>query len=139
MPPDEGPWDWTAQIQVKKYELGCSFAVFLFLGGVLEDPARWPLHQEYVGARFELNCANCSRQGDDADERGFVQPGHAIIQHSQRRSLSPEFFVKYLTDNLQWCIPKVRYLHSLEVVVFAMSLNYPPGALFAVEGEQGKL
>ncbi|KAF8956949.1 hypothetical protein BDZ97DRAFT_1925015 [Flammula alnicola] len=54
MPPDEGPWDWTAQIQVKKYELGCSFAVFLFLGGVLEDPARWPLHQEYVGACFEL-------------------------------------------------------------------------------------
>ncbi|KAF8964505.1 tyrosinase [Flammula alnicola] len=145
-PPDQGTWDWTAQIQVKKYELGCSFAVILFLGGVPEDPAQWPLCQEYIGAHFELvnedreNCANCSRQGDDAVERGFVQLGHAIIQHSQQRSLSPEFVAKYLTDNLHWRVQKMdgspASLESLEVVIFATPVSYQPGALFPVLGER---
>jgi tyrosinase len=43
-------WDWTARIRVKKYEIGCSFAVPLFLGDVTTNSEEWLTCDNFIGA-----------------------------------------------------------------------------------------
>jgi tyrosinase len=43
-------WEWTARIHVKKYEVGGSFLVLLFLGSVPENPRQWRTSANFVGA-----------------------------------------------------------------------------------------
>jgi tyrosinase len=49
-PVDHIVYDWTARIEVKKYEVGGSFLVLLFLGVVPDDPRQWRSSPNFVGA-----------------------------------------------------------------------------------------
>ena len=161
-PPDHGMMDWTVRIEFKKYELGTSFSVLIFLGQVPDNPQEWRISPNYVGGCHAFvnsaasSCTNCSNQQDLVVE-GFVHLNHAIVQHSELGSLEPNVVIPYLTHNLQWRVQKVfssflfmfenacsllsqasgglAELQSLEVAVIATPLSYPPGAIFPVPGQ----
>ena len=163
-PPDHGLWDWTARIEFKKYEVGSSFSVLIFLGQVPDNPREWRTSHNFVGALHSFvnsaaaSCSNCSNQQDMVVE-GFVHLNHAIAQHSGLGSFEPDVIEPYLTEALRWRVLKVVYslfasawcsfyclpfffqsngtpveLESLEVVVIATPLSYPPSAMFPVPG-----
>ena len=161
-PPNLDIWDWTARVEFKKYEFGTSFSVLIFLGRVPENPREWRSSPTYVGGHHAFvnsaagSCANCSNQRHLVVE-GFVHLNHAISQLSGLGSLEPNVVGPYLTKNLQWRVLKVfssflfmfanacsllsqakegaAELQSLEVVVVATPLSYPPGAIFPVPGQ----
>jgi len=111
-PPNQGLYDWTARVEFKKYEIGCSFSVLLFLGEVPQDPEEWLVCPNFVGAHHAFvntaaeQCANCRRQADLVEE-GFVHLNNGISQHSGLGSLDPEVVHPYLTQSLQWRVQKV--------------------------------
>ena len=111
-PPHHGFWEWTARVEFKKYELGTSFSVLIFLGQVPENPREWRISPNYVGGHHAFvnsaagSCANCSNQQDLVVE-GFVHLNHAIAQHSGLTSLEPNVVEPYLTHNLHWRVQKV--------------------------------
>jgi len=143
-PPNHGMWEWTARVEFKKYELGTSFSVLIFLGQVPQNPREWRISPNYVGGHHAFvnsaagSCANCSNQQDLVTE-GFVHLNHAIVQHSGLGSLEPNVVEPYLTHNLHWKVQKSNgeeaELQSLEVAVIATPLSYPPGAIFPVPGQ----
>ncbi|KAJ7711400.1 tyrosinase [Mycena metata] len=141
-------WDWTARIQVKKYEVGGSFSVLLFLGAVPDDPTQWRTSPNFVGAHHVFansvpdRCANC-RTHRDAEVEGFVHLDDGITDHSGLGSLEPNVVEPYLTHNLHWRVRKaggevvdLSSVPSLEVTVFATPLTLPPGSDFPVPGER---
>jgi tyrosinase len=142
-PPNRGLWEWTARIEFKKYELGTSFSVLIFLGEVPEDPQQWRISQNYVGGTHAFvnsaagSCANCTNQREMVQE-GFVHLNHAIAKLSGLGSLEPHVIEPYLTEALQWKVQQsngdVAELESLEVTVIATPLTYPLGAMFPVPG-----
>ena len=111
-PPNRGVWDWTARIEFKKYELGSSFSVLLFLGPVPPNPEEWHVSPNYVGGQHAFvnsaagHCANCRNQADLVQE-GFVHLNNAIAQHSGLGSLEPDVVEPYLMDALKWRVQKV--------------------------------
>ncbi|KAF9005143.1 tyrosinase [Cyathus striatus] len=142
-PPDHSSlWEWTARIEFKKYELGCSFGVLLFLGKVPENPDEWLTAPNYVGAHFSFvnseagQCANCLDQIDVKNE-GFVHLNSAIAEHSGLGSFEPEVVEPYLKE-LKWRVQKLdgepAELLSLEVGVIGTPLTLPPGAIIPVPG-----
>ncbi|KAH9476336.1 prephenate dehydrogenase (NADP(+)) [Psilocybe cubensis] len=143
IPPSQGLYDWTARIECKKYEIGTSFSVLIFLGTVPEDPNDWLVDPHFVGAHHAFvnssagECANCRNQSDLVIE-GFVHLNRAIVKHSGLSSLAPDAVVPYLSKELHFRAQKVNgevvELQSLEVSVFGTPLTYPPGAIFPVAG-----
>jgi tyrosinase len=139
--------DWTARIHFKKYELGQSFAVLLFLGEVPADASQWRSSPSFVGAHVAFvnsaadHCANCREQADLVAE-GFVHLNTAIAKSSGLSSFEPRVVTPYLRDNLHWrvqatdrtAVPLDR-LPSLEVTVAAISLTQEPGAIFPIAGD----
>lgn len=111
--PDAAYWEWTARIHVKKYEVGGSFSVLLFLGAVPENPADWRTSPNYVGGHHAFvnsvpqRCANCRGQADLVIE-GFVHLNEAIATHSNLNSFDPEVVRPYLTRELHWRVQKAR-------------------------------
>ena len=111
-PPHHGIWEWTARVEFKKYELGASFSVLIFLGQVPENPREWLVSPNYVGGHHAFvnsaagSCANCSNQQDLVVE-GFVHLNYAIAQDSGLGSLEPNVVEPYLTHNLQWRVQNV--------------------------------
>ena len=107
-----GYWEWTARIRFKKYALGCSFSVLLFLGEVPEDPAEWRMSPNYAGAHHAFvnsapqRCANCRRQAELVIE-GFVHLNEAIASHSGLGTFDPDAVKPYLQENLHWRVQKV--------------------------------
>ncbi|KAI9433243.1 hypothetical protein BJY52DRAFT_1132323, partial [Lactarius psammicola] len=146
----EGPQvihDWTVRIHFKKYELGESFAVLLFLGEVPADASHWRTCSSFVGAHVAFvnsaadQCANCVEQADVVAE-GFVHLNTAIAKLSGLSSFEPSVVTPYLRDNLHWRIQAVRStavaldrLPSLEVTVAAIALTQEPGAIFPIAGD----
>ncbi|KAJ7501098.1 tyrosinase [Mycena galericulata] len=141
-------WEWTARIQVKKYEVGGSFLVLLFLGSVPDDPKQWRTSSQFVGAHHVFansvpdRCANC-RANRDAEVEGFVHLNDGIIEHSHLGSLEPDVVAPYLKQNLHWRVQKaggeavdLSNVPSLEVTVFATPLTFPPDSDFPVPGER---
>ncbi|KAI0712434.1 photo-regulated tyrosinase [Earliella scabrosa] len=139
-----GYWEWTARIRFKKYALGCSFSVLLFLGEVPEDPAEWRMSPNYAGAHHAFvnsapqRCANCRRQAELVIE-GFVHLNEAIASHSGLGTFDPDAVKPYLQENLHWRVQKVDGtvvdlddIQSLEVFVVATHVSLPPGATFPV-------
>ncbi|KAJ7088146.1 hypothetical protein C8R44DRAFT_819547 [Mycena epipterygia] len=141
-------WEWTARIQVKKYEVGGSFSVLLFLEAVPEDPTQWRTSPNFVGAHdvFANSVPDRSANGrthQDAETEGFVHLDEDIAEHSGLGSLEPDVVEPYLTHNLHWRVQKaggqvvdLASVPSLEVTVFATPLTLPPGADFPVPGER---
>jgi tyrosinase len=105
--------DWTARIHFKKYELGGSFAVLLFLGEVPEDASKWRSCRSLVGSHHAFvnsaasQCDNCRDQADIVVE-GFVHLNSAIAAKSGLSSYDPGVVSPYLKDNLHWRIQAVR-------------------------------
>ena len=112
VPPNCGLYEWTARIEFKKYELGCSFAVLLFLGEVPDDPEEWQVSPNYVGGHHAFvngsasQCSNCRSQADVVVE-GFVHLNKGIVTHSGLNSLEPSVVEPYLKENLHWRVQKV--------------------------------
>ena len=110
--PNHGVYDWTARVEFKKYELGSSFSVLIFIGQVPENPREWRVSPSFVGSHHAFvnsaasHCANCTNQQDLVVE-GFVHLNRAIAQHSGLPSLDPEVVEPYLTQNLHWRVLKV--------------------------------
>ncbi|KAI0770097.1 photo-regulated tyrosinase [Fomes fomentarius] len=143
-----GIWDWTARIHVKKYAVGSSFSVLLFLGEVPENPADWRTSPHYAGAHHAFvnsapqRCANCRRQQELVIE-GFVHLNEAIAAHSGLGTFDPDAVQPYLQENLHWRVLKVDGTAvdlddcpSLEVTVIATKLTLPPGSSFPVLGDR---
>ncbi|KAI0754754.1 photo-regulated tyrosinase [Daedaleopsis nitida] len=143
-----GYWEWTARVHVKKYAVGSSFRVLLFLGEVPEDPADWRTSPNYVGAHQAFvnstpqRCANCRRQADLVIE-GFVHLNEAIATHSGLNTFDPDAVKPYLQGNLHWRVQKVNGsevpledVPSLEVTIIATKLTLPPGSTFPVPGDR---
>ena len=89
--------------------------------------------------------------------KGFVHLNQGIAKHSGLASLETNVVEPYLTNNLNWRVQKVFFglsldicqcrlmiiqsnreeaaLESLEVVVFAIPMSFPPGSIFPVPGQ----
>ncbi|KAI0631517.1 hypothetical protein C8Q77DRAFT_1227481 [Trametes polyzona] len=101
---------WSAHITAKKFALGGSFAVLIFLGGpVPDDPGDWRNCDAYVGeyAAFvnsrPQQCANCVRLGiEDVVVGSCVSLNDAIVRRGEVSSLDPEEVVPYLRRELRW-------------------------------------
>jgi len=146
----EGPnvvHDWTARIHFKKFELGESFAVLLFLGEVPDDASQWRTSPSFVGSHVAFvnsaadQCANCRDQADVVSE-GFVHLNSTIADRSGLSSYEPNVVIPYLRDNLHWRIQgtdrtpvAVERLPSLEVTVVQTPLTQEPGSVFPTIGE----
>lgn len=119
--PSSDYWEWTARIRVKKYALGGSFSVFIFLGAVPEDPADWRSSPHYVGAHHAFvnsspqRCANCRRQADLVIE-GFVHLNEGIARLSGLPRLTPDVVKPYLQENLHWRVRKVSIAVSYGIL-----------------------
>ena len=113
--PAHGNYDWTARIRVKKFEVGCSFQVILFLGTVPTDPKQWILSPTVAGTYCVLvnedvsNCANCVSQSEFV-EQGYIHLNRGITKLSGLGSLNPAGVVDYLTANLHWKAQKVKLI-----------------------------
>ncbi|KAJ3823763.1 tyrosinase [Lentinula raphanica] len=140
-------WEWTARVQVKKYEIGGSFKILFFLGNVPSNTHEWATSSQFVGAFHGFvnssseRCANCRRQQDIVLE-GFVHLNDGIAKLSNLNSFNPDVVEPYLKENLHWRVQKVsgeavdlEEVHSLEVVVIATRLTLPPGEIFPVPAE----
>lgn len=140
--------DWAARIHFKKYELGQSFAVLLFLGEVPADASQWRTSPSFVGAHVAFvnsaadQCANCHEQAEVVAE-GFVHLNTAIAKLSGLSSFEPTVVTPYLQSNLHWRVQTVDTrtaveldrLPSLEVTVAAIPLTQEPGAVFPIAGD----
>lgn len=110
--PSHTLWEWSVRIRVKKFEVGRSFAILVFLGDVPEDPQEWYAAATYVGAHHAFvnsapaRCANCRRKGDAVTE-GFVHLNEAIAKHAALHSLEPEAVKPYLRRDLSWRVRRV--------------------------------
>jgi tyrosinase len=124
----EGPKvlrDWTVRIHFKKYELGGSFAVLIFLGQVPNDPSQWRTAPTFVGAHHAFvnsaasQCDNCREQADLVAE-GFVHLNSAIAERSGLSSYDPSVVTPYLTENLHWRVQAVRVVLLCSVADLAI-------------------
>jgi tyrosinase len=108
--------DWACRIHCKKYELGGSFWVLVFLGEVPDDPSHWRSCPSFVGGHYAFvnssveQCANCREQADVVIE-GFVHLNKAIASRSGLSSFEPSVVSPYLKENLRWRAQAVRVPH----------------------------
>ncbi|KAF8886607.1 hypothetical protein CPB84DRAFT_1733686 [Gymnopilus junonius] len=152
-----GPiWEWTARVHVDKQGLNSAISICLFLGEQPADPKDWLLAPNLAGAHHVLanpghggrtvsgygtrrSQAGIRGGGGDIAE-GFVHLNQAIAKHSGLNSLNPEVVVPYLEKELEWRVQKADTtpieVESLEIVVFATPLTYPPGGMFPVPGKR---
>ncbi|KAJ6505752.1 tyrosinase [Mycena vitilis] len=146
-PKESKIWEWTARIQVKKYEVGGSFLILLFLGSVPDDPAQWRESTNFVGAHHVFansvpeRCGNC-RTNRDAAVEGFVHLNDGIAELSGLDSFDPIVMEPYLHANLHWRVQKASgevvdllNVPSLEVAVLSTPVAHPAESPFPVPGE----
>ncbi|KAH9969746.1 hypothetical protein BC827DRAFT_1277089 [Russula dissimulans] len=138
--------DYSARIHFKKYELGGSFSVLIFLGEVPKDPSQWRKCDSFVGAHYAFvnsaasQCGNCKNQADVYSE-GFVHLNSVIAKRSGLSSYEPEQVLPYLKEKLYWRVQsgnrsavELEKLPSLEVTVTQTPLTQEPGAPFPIAG-----
>lgn len=112
--PVSGPYlDWTARVHVKKYELGGSFSVVLFIGEVPENPEDWYTSPSFAGAHSAFvnssseRCENCTRQEQaGAVTEGFIHLNNAIARKVS--SFEDKVVEPLLKKELHWRVIKVR-------------------------------
>jgi len=134
--------DWTARIHYKKYELGSSFSVLIFIGDVPEDYTQWRSCPSYAGAHHAFvnsaaeRCENC-RDLHDIVTEGFVHLDSTITRQSGLHSLATSVVEPYLKQNLHWRIQKAdgevvptANLKSLEVDILSTPLQFGQGDMF---------
>jgi len=140
-------WNWSVRIRVRKFELGRSFTVLVFLGNVPENPAEWYTCQQMVGRNHVFansapgNCENCHRQTNIIHE-GFVHlnRGFARLAPQIQLPCAPDVVVPYLKQNLNWrVIDTARQpvqIQSLDITAIAVSLTTDPHSPLPKVGER---
>jgi tyrosinase len=139
--------DWTSRVHFKKYELGKSLTVLLFLGDVPADPSSWRTAPNFVGSVTAFvnstaeHCQNCQNQADSVYE-GFVHLNTSIAKLSGLPSYEPAVVSPYLQSNLNWRVQgydrsavPLDKLPSLEVTVASVVLTQQPGDIIPAAGE----
>ncbi|KAI0032575.1 photo-regulated tyrosinase [Vararia minispora EC-137] len=135
-------YDWAVRIHVKKYALGGSFSVLIFLGTVPSNPREWRKSPSFVGAHHVFvnssasQCANCREQeAAGMVSEGFVHLDTAIARLSRLGSFDPPVVEPYLKRELSWRVIRANKtvvdlndLPSLEVLVCATKLTLEDGA-----------
>ncbi len=116
-PPTHGApnviYDWTARVHARKFELGHSYSVLIFLGEVPGDEEHWRTCPSFIGAHCAFvnghsdQCANCREQSELVAE-GFVHLNEAIAKYSGLSSYEPSVVTPYLKKNLHWRVQSVR-------------------------------
>ena len=113
-------WDWTARVNVKKFEIGTSFSILFFLGSVPENPKEYLISPNLVGAHHEFvnstseRCANCKVQEDVVDE-GFVHLDRGILELGNLFSLDSDKVEPYLKKELHWRTVRVRQVIVISI------------------------
>jgi len=145
----EGPTvihDYATRIHFKKYELGGSFAVLIFLGEVPDDPSQWRTSPSFVGAHAAYVYGGASQYGNRSDKadsysEGFVHLNPAIAKRSGLPSFEPSDVLPYLKENLDWRVQaanrsavELENLPSLEITVSETPLTQVPGEAFPIAG-----
>ncbi|KAG9009286.1 hypothetical protein FRB90_008451 [Tulasnella sp. 427] len=139
-------YEWSARVHAKKFELGGSYSILIFLGQVPDDPKQWRSAPSYVGAQHVFansqmeDCENCRRNATENVE-GFVALNSAIAAHSGLNSFDPQVVEPYLKKELSWRVQKVdrsavdlSQLPSLQIVVVALPLQLHHGEMFPKAG-----
>lgn len=106
--------DWTARVHVKKYEIGGSFAVLLFIGDVPENPSEWDASPSFAGAHYGFvnsaveNCDNCiGQQEAGAVLEGFVHLNRTLMRVLPGGSFDEDVVEPVLKEKLNWRVRKV--------------------------------
>jgi len=144
---DIDQWNnWTARVRCKKFELGRTFSVLLFLGEVPEDHNIWKtcenivgIHHVFVNAAAE-DCENCSRTIEKINE-GFVHLNMEILRKKPEYAKFEHDAVKpYLTENLHWRTIDMAnepvQVQTLEVTVLSVLFSKAPHSMFPALGER---
>lgn len=112
-------WDWSVRVRERKFELGRSFTVLIFLGSVPENPGEWNTSKHLVGKNHVFansasgSCQNCRQQNDIIHE-GFVHLNRGLARLAPQIAspYKPEVVIPYLKENLQWRVVDVS-IHVL--------------------------
>lgn len=110
-PASQSVRDWSVRIQSKKFQLGGSYSILIFIGSVPEDPKEWRESTSYVGSDEVFansaagHCANCVQNADMVVE-GYVHLNQALAR-AGLTSLDPDVVAPYLKDNLSWRVYQV--------------------------------
>lgn len=116
-------WNWSARIRERKFELGRSFTVLVFLGSVPTNPAEWFTSEHLVGKNHVFansasrSCENCRHQNNIIHE-GFVHLNRGLARLASPQiqlPYKPEVVVPYLKENLHWRVVDVS-IHLLRYV-----------------------
>lgn len=112
-PPTDEHTDWSVQIRGKRYELGMSYTVYLFLGEPPQDSKEWLKTEKCIGSHFIFVnnmpslCENC-QTNIDVETEGFVFLNPALEARGLEKR-SPEWIKDYLKANLRWHVQKVSF------------------------------
>jgi tyrosinase len=114
-------YEWTVRIRAKKFELGESFSVLIFLGEVPHDPNQWMSSESFAGVHHVF--AGMPDGGGDSDmiNEGFIR----VNRHLQRRmpdqkTYDPAVVKPFLKQNLNWRTTDVS-MHLLLVLAWTMT------------------
>ena len=115
-PESEFWWSWSARIRTRKFELGHSFSILIFLGAVPADSAHWTTDENFVGAHHVFansaveRCRSCrDNLNANAVNEGFVHLNHYIYRRWRPPAglLAPADYQRKLMDKLQWRVTDV--------------------------------
>jgi len=139
-------YNWTARIRAKKFELGRSFSVLIFLGDVPKETKDWYKSENLVGTHNVFantaagECDNCNNDLDLVHE-GFVHLNrHLLRLKPNQTAFDPETIKPYLKDNLHWRTIDTNgqpiQINSLEVTVLSVTLSKASDSNFPVTGDR---
>jgi len=139
-------YNWTARIRVKKFELGRSFSVLIFLGEVPKESKDWLGSNNLVGIHHVFansasgECENCSSNINLIHE-GFIHLNRHILRvKPNQTAFDPETIKPYLKDNLHWRTIDTNgqpvQVNSLEVIVLSVTLSKASDSNFPATGDR---
>lgn len=124
-------YDWTVRVRVKKYEVGGSFSVDIFLGEPPANPDDWVTNPNFVGSHHAFvnsaahDCANCRARREEYTE-GFVHLNRVIAakaaEAGSRESglpgtFHPDAIEEYLRHTLTWRVQRVRPFSVIDLAL----------------------
>jgi tyrosinase len=131
---DVNQWhNWTVRTHCKKFELGRSFTILIFLGEVPKEPRNWKKCENLVGVQHVFanrnaeQCGNCSSKSDLVHE-GFIHVNRYLVEKLPGHpTYDPEHVKPYLTKNLNWRTVDTAdvpvEIKSLEVTVVSVTMS----------------
>ncbi|KIL63082.1 hypothetical protein M378DRAFT_733369 [Amanita muscaria Koide BX008] len=140
-------WNWAVRIRARKFELGRSFSIMIFLGGVPTDPTDWSTSDSLAGVHHVFanssagRCPNCRKKQNTINE-GFVHLNRHLLQMESvlPAGLDPSHLQGWLMRRIKWRVTdetrRPVELESLEVALMAIPLTrHPDTKLPTVDNE----